>query len=225
MKTAATDQRKRTYSAVTHKGFKRITGIRVRGESAVLQAPKSAVKLYIPEGLDAYVSGTVHTDPTPFLHAIPQSECLISPIVEYHLVSDDKLGNIWFKIKVPHCLRKWGDLKSIKVKHGDIHKGVPFTELPSRNCHYEVDLNHITIHTQGFSQFICTSCKNICQAEARAFIFGSISPLIETRPITAALRLYLTSALFKIQDYNQVSSSVNEIKMTMYTKLFVSGKY
>ena len=211
MKTVATDPRKRTYSAVTHKGFKRITGMRVRGESAVLQAPKSAVKLYIPDGLDAYVSGTVHTDPTPFLHAIPLSECLISPIVKYHLVSDDKSGNIWFKIKVPHCLGKWSDLKSIKVRHGDIHKSVPFTELPSSTCHYEVDLNYIKIHTQGFSQFICTSCKKTCQAEARAFVFGSISPLVETRPITAALRLYLTSALFKIQDYNQVSPSVGDL--------------
>ena len=225
MKTAATDPSKRTYSAVTHKGFKRITGMRVRGERAVLQAPKSAVKLYISEGLDAYVFGTVHTDPTPFLRAIPQSECLISPIVEYNLVSDDKSGNIWFKIKVPHCLRKWGDLKSIKVRHGDIYKSVPFTELPSSTCHYEVDLNYITIHTKGFSQFICTSCKKTCEAEARAFIFGSISPVIETRPTTAALRLYLTSALFKIQDYNQVSSSVDEIKKTMHTKPFVSWKY
>ena len=210
MKTGATDTRRRTYSAVTHRGFKRVTGMRVRGESAVLQAPKSATKLYIPEGLDAYVSGTVHTDPTPFLHAIPLSECLISPIVEYHLVSDDKSGNIWFKIKVPHCLRKWGDLKSIKVRHGDIYKSVPFTELPSSTCRYEVDLNYINIHTQGFSQFICTSCKKTCQAETRVFVFGSLSPLVESRPITAALRLYLTSTLFKIQDYNQVSSSVGD---------------
>ena len=216
MKTAATDQPTRTYSAVTHKGFKRITGMRVRGESAVLQAPRSAVKLYIPEGLDIYLSGTVHTDPTPFLHVIPLTECLISPIAEYRLVSGDKwwniwFKNIWFKIKVPHCLRKWSDLKSIKVMHGDIHKNVPFSELPSSTCHYEVDLNYITIYTKGFSQFICTSCKKTCQAEARAFVFGSISPLVETRPITAALKLYLTSALFKIQDYNQVSPSVGDL--------------
>ena len=65
------------------RGYKQFYGIRVRGNRAVLQGPKSDVKLQVPPGLHGLISGHMHTDPTPFLHAIPESECLVAPIVDY----------------------------------------------------------------------------------------------------------------------------------------------
>ena len=96
------------YSSVTfHKGYKMFCGIKLNGKSAVLQGPRSDVQLHIPEGLHGFISGHAHTDPTPFLNVIPESECLVSPIMEYNCsftsISDCFKG--LFEIKIPHCLR------------------------------------------------------------------------------------------------------------------------
>ena len=139
-----------------------------------------------------------------FLHVIPDTECLVAPIVEYNYkVYQDYEHQIWFKIKIPHYIKKISDLKTIKVRHGDIHKNLSFVQLPTSTCHFDVDPNRIIIHTQHFSQFTCTSCRKLCQAGAKAFIFGTISTL-QYKPITATVRLYLASPLYQIQDYYKV---------------------
>ena len=121
-----------TYSTLMWKGNKQFSGVRVKGNRAVLQGPKSDIKLYIPQNVDGYISGHVHIDPALFLHIIPDSECLVAPIVEYnHKSYQSHQHNIWFKIKIPHCIRKSSDLKTIKVRHGDMHLNLPFVELPT----------------------------------------------------------------------------------------------
>ena len=191
-------------SVVMQKDFKNYAGVRVRGNGAVLQAPGSAVKLTAPTGLDAFVMGHVHTDPKPFLHLIPDAECLVSPVVDYHcFFNEDKPGSAWFKVKIPHCITKKKILKTVKVRHGDIYKNVPFTEVPSADCHFEVDEQYVTIFTRHFSQFICTSCAKVCHGDGKAFIFGRMSSLTYT-PLNAALRLYVCSPLYRIDDYRQV---------------------
>ena len=194
------------YAVVFNKGYRRFAGIRLLGRTAVLQAPQSSVKLYAPEGLDGFVYGHMHTDPAPFLYAIPESECLVSPVVDYHMfikecIRPDKS----FKIFVPHCINNAKDLKHIKVRCGDIHRNVPFSELSSDD--FDVNITHITIHTKHFSQFICTSCNNVCRAEANALIFGSMSPMWHT-PTTAALRLYIASTLYTTQDFKKVFETI-----------------
>ena len=195
-----------TYSSLIYKGNNQFYGIRVQGNRAVLQGPDSGAKLHVPSGLDGFISGHMHLDANPFLQFIPESECLVSPIVEYiWSPSEGKESVPWFKIKIPHCVTKYDDLKTIKVRHGDIHKSLPFVELPTITCHFDVDTNHIIIYTQHFSQFICTSCRKLCQAEAKAFIFGSISPF-QYKPIRSTLKLYLCSPLYNLLDYKMVSN-------------------
>ena len=71
-------------------GKKEFIGICLTGEKGVLQEPQSAVQLNIPEGQKGFISGHVHTDLAPFGDAIPDSECPVSPIVEYHFNSGQK---------------------------------------------------------------------------------------------------------------------------------------
>ena len=179
-----------------------MTGIvRVNGEKAVLQGPGSGVQLHIPEGLHGFISGHVHTDPAPFQYNIPESERLVSPIVEYKSSFTSKRAKGSFKIKVPHCLKDRRQFQHIRVRHGDIYHDVPFT-LSSVG---EVDEQFITIQPTNINQFICTvgGCQERCHRNPKAFVFGRITPL-RYPPIKSYLRIYMCSPLYDITDFEQV---------------------
>ena len=186
------------------KDFKKYTGVRVQGNGGILQGSNSSARLFLPKRLNAFVMGRVHTDVQPFIHLIPDGECLVSPIVDYSCTfNEEKPNGTWFKIVVPHCIRKKKHLKNVKVRHGDIYKNVPFVEVPTEECHFEVDEGNITIFTRHFSQFVCTGCEKVCHGDGKAFIFGGLSPL-EYKPLKVTLRLYVCSPLYRIDDYRSV---------------------
>ena len=172
----------------------------MNGKEAVLQGPGSDVQLHIPEGLYGFISGHAHTDPTPFFKVIPKAECLVSPIVEYNCSFARNCSKQLFEIKVPHCVRNRKQIQHIRVWRGDIHKKLPFT----KHTQYRVHDKHLTINTSRFSQFICTVCSESCHGNAKAFIFGRISPL-RYLPIYSALRIYMCSPLYDIADFKRVS--------------------
>ena len=202
LQTDVTLNTKGTFAALLHKGFKTYACIRVKGNAAVLQGPNSATELHIPKGIDAFITGYSHTNATPFLHEIPDGECLVSPVADYHIIyKGGKSEEKWFKIRIPHCVRNVDDLKHIRVRHGDIYRNIPFTDAPSESF-YVLDTD-IIIYTTHFSQFICTSCKKTCHRDGKAFVFGAVSPP-KCLPVTSALRLYLCSPLYRITDYKMV---------------------
>ena len=127
-------------SATFHKGYKQFIGIHVYGGKAVLQDPKSDVRLCIPEGNYGFILGHSHTNPTPFLDHIPKSECLVSRIVQYNCLFA-RCSERLFKIKVPHCVRNSMQFQQIRVRHGDIYKKLPFYD----KCTFTVDEQFITI--------------------------------------------------------------------------------
>ena len=188
-------------SAMFYKGYKLFTGVRMNGNKAVLQGPGSDVQLHIPEGLHGFISGHAHTDPTPFLDHIPQSECLVSPIAEYNCSLISNCPEELFETKVPHCLKDRKQFPYIRVHHGDIYTGVSFVEMLS----FTVDEKFITIKTSSFSQFICTvaGCHEKCYGNPKVFVFGRITPL-KYQPIYSALRTYMCSPLYDILDFEQV---------------------
>ena len=195
---------KATYSTVFLKNSRQFSGARVHGNSTILHGPESDIRLHIPAGLYGFVFGHGHTNPLPFLNHIPESETLVGPIAEFNsTITDLEKEDQWFKVEIPHCIRKQRYLKSIKVRHGDIYKDIPFTESPSDNCYFEVNERFVIIYTRHFSQFICSCCGNPCEGEAKGFVFGSISPL-QCTPITAALTVYICSPLYNILDYKMV---------------------
>ena len=189
-------------SATFHKGYKLYCGIYVNGKSAVLKGPGSGVQLCIPEGLHGFISGHVHTDPTPFLTVIPDSECLVSPIAEYNRFFSNSCRKELFIIKLPHCVRDRKQFQHIRVRHGDIYKNTPFSEKLT----FTVDELFINIHTSKFSQFVCTVCSESCYGNPKVFVFGRITPL-RYLPIYSALRIYMCSPLYDILDFEQVNST------------------
>lgn len=200
-------------AATIQRNHKVYAATRLQGRGAVLQSPNSAVKMYAPHGIHALFQSHVHTDPTPFLHALPDDECLVSPLVEYEcLYSTESPDRHWFELKVPHCAK---NSRSIRVRHGDIHRNIPFTQVPnsmdinfpldpSTDCYFEAEKKFITIYTTHFSQFICSSCERSCQTEALLFLFGSMTPL-KYCPVKSAIRLYVCSPLYDTFDYQMVS--------------------
>ena len=78
------------YSAVMEKDFKKYTGVRVQGSGSVLQCPNSSVRLFLPERLNAFVMGHTHTDAKPFIHLIPDGECVVSPIADYNCTFEEE---------------------------------------------------------------------------------------------------------------------------------------
>ena len=177
--------------ALFQKGYRTYTGMRVFGQGGVLQCPDSTVELLIPEGLEGFIMGHVHTDAKRFIHAIPNEECVIAPVVEYH-VSIKRLNvtSSMFRIKIPHCLTKTKDLGSVVVRHGNIHVNRKFEKLPLPAFFFEVGEKFITIYTSSFSQFVCTSCNKTCYGQGKAFVFGNILQYPDKRP-TASVRLYV----------------------------------
>ena len=200
--------RKERCSVTFHKGYKLFSCVQVDGKKAVLQGPYSAVELHIPEGLHGFISGHAHTDPTPFLNVIPESECLVSPIVEYKCSFTKNSPEGLFEIKVPHCVRNRKQFQHIRVRHGDIYSNLPFSAIAS----FSVDEDFITIITSRFSQYICTAdgCRESCTGNAKAFIFGRITPL-RYPPIKSALRIYMCSPLYNIIDFKRVRFCIRVI--------------
>ena len=198
---------RRSYIASFHKGHNTFYGTRVYGRGTVLKAPDSDVKLHVPLGLEAFVSGHAHTGIQHFLSHIPEDECLVAPIAEYHCVykkeNQDKNKNL-FKIMIPHCIRNRDALSSIRVRHGDIYKNKPFQEI----TWFQVDNSCITIFTNAFSQFICTSCQRICYGHAKAFVFGNLIKYPSLKPLSS-VRLYMCSPLYNIKEYRKVKSKIS----------------
>ena len=184
-----------------HKGYRLYFGVQVNGEKAVLQGPGSDVQLHIPEGLHGFISGHAHTDPTPFLDHIPESDCLVSPIAEYNCSFTSSCPKRLFETIVPHCVRNQEFFQQIRVWHGDIHNKTPFLDKST----FVVDEKYIKIQTYGFSQFFCTipGCQESYYGNPKAFIFGRITPL-KYPPIKSALRIYMCSPLYDILDFEQV---------------------
>ena len=193
-----------TYSVTFNKGYNLFSGLRVYGKRAQLQGPNSDVELVIPEGYHGFVSSHAHTDITPFLRVIPESECLVSPIVEYN----SSFKSYLFGIRVPHCVTDRKLFQHFRVWHGDICKNKPF----KRYEYFRTDDQYLTIFTNSFCQFFCTisGCGERCHGSPVAFIFGGISPL-RFPPVKAALRLYMCSPLYNIQDFKRVSLLLNNL--------------
>ena len=193
---------RRSYTTSFHKGYNTFYGTRVYGNGTVLKAPDSGVRLSVPRDLEAFVFGYAHTGIQHFLSHIPEDECLVAPIAEYHCVykyeNQDQSKNS-FKIVIPHCFQGGNTLSSIRVRHGDIYKSKPFQEIRS----FRVSDSYITIYTSSFSQFICTSCERICYGQGKAFVFGNLMKY-PTLQALSSVRLYMCSPLYNIKDYRKV---------------------
>ena len=94
-------------------------------------------------------------------------ECLISPVVRFHTVEslgDQMPCGYRYKVMIPHCLPRKHDPSSIKVRYGNIYKGI-LSEIqlgkPQEGFKpfYEVIDKSITVYVDHFCDLVCTSTQ------------------------------------------------------------------
>ena len=195
------------------------------GETRILQGYGSDVSLNIPDGTKAVYMMKVHTDhfeskspanDLKFKAVITSEECIIGPPTEVEYIplqtqTPTKPKQL-YRLKIAHCLSDQNLWEHIIVRRGDVHRSRPFREVPRRNgddeedVGFEVDNRYITIHTDGFSQFICTCGRTVCTAAVMVFIMGNPAPCVDDDETTIHLKNFLCSPLYKIEDYKEVLS-------------------
>ncbi len=201
-------------------------GTATHGEQCTLQDEESDVKLTIPGGLNCSVIGHIHTHTQDILKQIPEGECLIAPVPDYtSVIKHKQTGQEMFEIKLKHCVKDKNDLKKVRVRTGNIHKNIPFTNIPQSSqermivskytqSYFQVDDTYITIYTEHFCQFLCTLCDVECKGEIQALLFGSHF-MANERTLVHMSKLYLCGPLFSITDFKKVSLIISSLGFTV----------
>ena len=181
------------------------------GKSCAILNPSPSVCLQIPDvGQTRYFSISIHLDRAQFAEVIPNNECLVAAIPEFHSFPERTLpDNKFYKIKLEHCLKSAEDRKLLIVRQGCVRTRDQFEEIhyfPQATkdaAFYEVDEQHITIYTHHFTEFICTVCNKVCEQKARLLIFGSLNRVNDSTKVT--VRPFMCSSLYSIDIFRQVT--------------------
>ena len=178
----------------------------VHGSAVTIQALHSDVILHVPDGVYGIILGNVHTDHWRFRHLVPENDCIIGPMCEFH-VKGSKIPCARFRIQVPHIV---SDIKRVrdylKVRHmGSLDSSYITEENPAQKAlhcpdtYYTVDNQYFNIFTPTFSKFlIFAEGINCCSDRTRVFPFS--------RKTSNGLnvRLYFCSPHYQEKDYHEV---------------------
>ena len=213
----------------------------VDGEPSIIQAENSQIKLHVPKGVYGAILANIHTNYARFLHHIPDDDCLVSPICEYHLQKPYQeliLGKtievkflkprpdgVKYRIQIPHIVKDVDKVQSlIRVRHGNLHNDVLLEKLSPQtqggNISLDVNEEFVTINTNHFTGYIVTAKHiNCCGKSANIHVFGSLRNIPKARPL-ATVKVYLSSIHSNIKDYQFVSISVEiNIRSVKNTKV------
>ena len=149
-----------------------------KGTRVVLESPDSQTSLEVPEGVTAVVKHKINTDLKSIRKTVPPEECLVSPIVHFHITEiASNAAEPRFKAKVPHIVS--GDqLSSLKVKSGDIRSPESMQDVkkdkPEKKDepYFEVNPNAVTLNTNSVCDIMCTSDQKMCTLKILAVPFG-----------------------------------------------------
>ena len=221
-KTKEKNKREEGFTYSFNKASREYIGIVTNGDKCVLRGHESDVMVTIPPGSHGNVTCHIHTHTQDILKQIPDGECLIAPVPDYTANIEWKQSNKkMFKIKIRHCVEEKRDLKNIRVRTGDIHQNIPFTDIPRKTFfnrkgqylktqqYYRVDNKYIKIYTPHFCQFLCTLCEEECKGELQALLFGS--HFIANESLVHVSKLYICGPLFSIRDFKKVSITASHI--------------
>ncbi len=203
-----------TYPASLHKRHEMHYATHTNGSPVTLKGPCSDVQIDILNGTHGTLVGHVELNPYQYLEHIPDNECIITAIPDFEFISKtytkENSCNPKFQIKLKHTLQEVEDLNYIKVRHGDIYKGIPFDLIPHKDnspegseIFWEADIDYITITTTHFSQFLCTSCKVVCDTSLVAVVTGTMKEINSTR--IAESVLFMCPPQYVTNDYLKVS--------------------
>ena len=180
----------------------------ISGKSCIVQGPNSETLLHVPEGVFAALLGNIHTNSSNFSQHIPQDDCLVAPICEYHLqpfIGRTLPHSAVYKLQVPHIVRDLSVRKHVRVRYGDLHSNAVLPVYQLENDKFEIDEKYVTIYATHFSGYIVTAEGiNCCSKSANMLTFGLLANNPEEGPLVT-VKIYLSSILSKIKDYQEVS--------------------
>ena len=186
----------------------------VNGEPCSIHGPNSDVLLHVPRGVCGAILANVYTNNARFLNHIPSSDCLVSPVCEYHLQPSlyqnyPQVGQ--FKIQIPHIVKDVNKVRPhIRVSFGNLYSGKMVKVNTSNHgqtnsLHYEINEQKVIITTSHFSGYIITAeAINCCAQSACALLFGCLRNVPKAVPL-AIVKVFLSSVHLCIEDYQMVS--------------------
>ena len=179
------------------------------GKADKLKGRNSEVGIETPNGMQNILCRKIHTDLSRHETNLPHDESIIGPTVEVHLAHGNVKDQKQFLLRIPHCLET-KDLSTIKVRRIDDKRKDSVQNVPTKQQamgkipYFETDSTHVIIHTDHFSEYVCSGSSDKCLTSIIAFPFGR---LWKTENIShVKVKLYLCSLLYKIQDFRIVSN-------------------
>ena len=208
-------------NVLTGKLEKRFQIVRfVRGVPCTIQGPDSEVLLHVPEGINAAVLANIHTNHAKFLDHIPENDCVVSPICEYHLqpfIGSKLPTDIIYTLQVPHVVSDVPEArKSLKIQHISTERAALINkgDLRKKPERYEIDEKYVTIYTSHFCAYIVTAkIVDHCSGNANILLFGDLSQDPETERSEATVKVYFSSIHSEISDYRSVSRKCKKLRV------------
>ena len=183
------------------------------GESITIRT-KSCINLQTPRGVYGAVLGKFHRDSSIFRSLYLEDECVLSPVLEFCLLSIFKLAKqSWFTIAVPlenieyikGKLKIWHQSKDARTARDA--ELLDAEQKPTRldTVYYKFTSFGLEIFTNQFSQFVVTSER--CDSFAELLVFVKME--MRKRPV-ANFTMYLCSLFNENSNYRQVWLKFNK---------------
>ena len=83
----------------------------------------------------------------------------------------------------------------------------PLGQAKGKIPYFEIDSSHVIIHTNHFSEYVCSSSDDACLRYIMAFPFGNVIQKKEDNISDVQVIVYLCTPLYKIQDFKTVSTN------------------
>ena len=210
------DQEKLYHSANFHKNYKDYFVSVVHGEGSVVAYPDSDITLEVTHNIRTVVMQHSQTNFESVRKSIPQRECLITPMVEFHTLestgAEEHDGHRYrYKVTIPHYLSRRHNLSCVKVRYGDINKPGSLRMLRKGNpekeklpC-YKIGRKTITIYCNHFCDIVCTSTQKVCTSKILALPFGWIGPDSSNLQTFTKVKTYVCSFLYSDKKLQLVS--------------------
>ena len=201
-----------------HKNNKDYVVTVVQGSGSVISYPDSDITLEVSQSGRTVIMQHLQLNFEAMRHAIPQKECLLTPVVLFHTIEPartDVLEGHRYKYKatIPHHLSRRHDLSCVRVRFGDISRPDSLRMLLRGNpeeekvpC-YTVGRKNITICCNHFCDVICTSTQKVCTSKILALPFGRIGPDCSNLQTFTKVEIYICSFLYSDKKLKSVSTT------------------
>ena len=178
-------RKKCTIQHFFYKNYKDYLVSVVHGEGSVVTYTETDVTIEVTHNIRTVLMQHSQTNFESVRKAIPQKECLISPVVEFHILelaaAEEPEGHRYrYKATIPHYLSRRHNPSCVKVRYGNINKPESLRMLRKGNpekenlpC-YKIGRKNITIYCNHFCDVVCTSTQKVCTSKILALPFGRI---------------------------------------------------